>query len=89
MVLQRRKAQWIMVARYLLLSTHPVNNEAFIQLFVSGTDFNVDVMSTAGLAFYLIVVLIVGSSPIRIIQFYYNRAFDCVAVLPLSVMLFF
>ena len=34
-----------MVARYQLLSTDPVNNEAFIQLFLSGTDFNVDVMS--------------------------------------------
>ena len=34
-------------------------------------------------------LLLVGSSPIRIIQFYYNRAFDCVAVLPPSVMLFF
>ena len=52
MVLQRRKAQWIMVARYLLLSTDQVNNEAFIQLFLSGTDFNVDVMSTPGLTFY-------------------------------------
>ena len=41
-----------MVARYQLLSTDPVNNEAFTQLFVSGTDFNVDVMSTAGLTFY-------------------------------------
>ena len=29
-----------------------IHNEAFIQLFVSGTDFNVDVMSTAGLTFY-------------------------------------
>ena len=50
MVLQRISGLWWPAICYI--STDPVNDEAFIQLFVSGTDFNVDVMSTAGLTFY-------------------------------------